>query len=156
MYTRSFLRSFFWFKWIQSTPNHPVSIRFILILSFYLRLGLPSVLFPSGLQIKMLYSFLMSPYVLYAPPVSWLHYTVIYINYLENKSIRHETLLLIIWSQSLTIRNCKTVIVSEYMWCFKLTLGCSINLKYPGHSTLLHGMQPDKLRPKIVLGATDS
>ena len=33
---------------IQSIPPHPTSLRSILILSFHLRLGLPSGLFPSG------------------------------------------------------------------------------------------------------------
>jgi len=32
----------------QSNPHpHPISWTFVLILSFYLRLGLPSILFPS-------------------------------------------------------------------------------------------------------------
>jgi hypothetical protein len=46
---------------IQSIPPHCTSWRSILILSSYLRLGLPSGLFPSGLPIKTLYTPLLSP-----------------------------------------------------------------------------------------------
>ena len=44
----------------QSSP-HPTSWRSILILSTYLRLGLPSGLFPSGFPTKTLYAPLSSP-----------------------------------------------------------------------------------------------
>jgi hypothetical protein len=40
---------------IQSTVSHPVFIRYILILSSHLRLGLPSGLFPRGFPTKILY-----------------------------------------------------------------------------------------------------
>jgi hypothetical protein len=46
-----------WARWIQSTPPHPISLRSIFILSSYLRLGLPSGFFPSGLSTKILYAF---------------------------------------------------------------------------------------------------
>ena len=45
----------------QSSPCHPTSWRFILILSSHLRFGLPSGLFPSGFPIKTLYTPLLSP-----------------------------------------------------------------------------------------------
>jgi hypothetical protein len=35
-------------------PQHPISIRYILILSFYLRLGLPNGLFPLNFPTKIL------------------------------------------------------------------------------------------------------
>jgi hypothetical protein len=41
-------------------PSHLVSLRSILILSTYLRLGLPSGLFPSGFPTNILYEFLFS------------------------------------------------------------------------------------------------
>jgi hypothetical protein len=45
---------------IQSTSPHPTSPRSILILSTYLRFGLPSGLFPSGSPTNNLYAFLCS------------------------------------------------------------------------------------------------
>jgi hypothetical protein len=44
----------------QSNPSHPISLRSILILSTYLRLGLPSGLFPFGFPTYILYAFLFS------------------------------------------------------------------------------------------------
>jgi len=55
---------------IHSTPHHPTSLRYVLILSSHLRLGLPSVTFPSGLPTKPLYAPLLSPYMPHAPPIS--------------------------------------------------------------------------------------
>ena len=50
-----------WASPIQSIYPHPTSWRSILILSTYLRLGLPSGLFPSGFPTKTLYTPLFSP-----------------------------------------------------------------------------------------------
>ena len=50
-----------WTSSIQSISPHPTSWRSILILSSYLRLGLPSGLFPSGFPTKTLYTSLLSP-----------------------------------------------------------------------------------------------
>ena len=52
---------------LVQTPPHPTSWRSILILSSHLRLGL----FPSGFLTKTLYKPLLSPYALYAPPISF-------------------------------------------------------------------------------------
>ena len=46
---------------IQSTPPHPTSRSYILILCSHLRLGLPSGLFPSGLPTKILNAPFLSP-----------------------------------------------------------------------------------------------
>ena len=46
---------------IQSMPPHPTSLSSIVILSFHLRLDLPSGLFPSGFPTKILYTPLLSP-----------------------------------------------------------------------------------------------
>ena len=57
----------------SSLFSHPISWRSILILSPYLRLGLPGNLFPSGIPTKTLYTPLLSspPYVLPAPSISF-------------------------------------------------------------------------------------
>ena len=50
-----------WTSSVQSIPPHPTSWRSILILFSYLRLGLPSGLFPSGFPTKTLHTSLLSP-----------------------------------------------------------------------------------------------
>jgi len=50
-----------WASSIQSTHPHPTSRRSILIISFHLRLGLPSGLLPSGIPTKTLYTSLPAP-----------------------------------------------------------------------------------------------
>jgi hypothetical protein len=53
----------------QSNPHHPIlSLRFILILSTHLRLGLLNGLFPSGFPTNIVYVFLFSPNSCYIPP----------------------------------------------------------------------------------------
>ena len=67
--TRKFITAFtsvrhlslYWASLIQSIYPHPTSWRSILILSTHLRLGLLSVLFPSGFPTKTLYTPLSSP-----------------------------------------------------------------------------------------------
>jgi hypothetical protein len=51
--------------------SYSTSWRSILILSYHLRLGLPSGLFPSSFPIKTLYTPLLSPYMLHSPPISF-------------------------------------------------------------------------------------
>ena len=61
-----------WASSIQSIHPHPTSCRSILILSFYLRLGLPGGLFTSGFPTKPLYKpLLLPPYLPHAPPISF-------------------------------------------------------------------------------------
>jgi hypothetical protein len=61
VFTRALHWSLSWARSIQSTPSHPISPRFILILSTHLRLGHPSGLLPYGFLINILYAFLFSP-----------------------------------------------------------------------------------------------
>jgi hypothetical protein len=61
VFTRALHWSLSWARSIHSIPPHPIPLRFILMLSSYLRLGLPSDLYPSGFSTKILYAFLFSP-----------------------------------------------------------------------------------------------
>ena len=63
--------SLFWTSSIQSINLYPTSWRSIVILSCHLSLGHPIGLFPSGFPTKTLYTPLLSPYALHAPPISF-------------------------------------------------------------------------------------
>jgi hypothetical protein len=56
MFTRARNWSLSWARKLQSVPPHPISLRFILILSHNLRLGLTSGLFSSGFPTENLYA----------------------------------------------------------------------------------------------------
>jgi hypothetical protein len=68
--TRALHRSLFWARSIQPIPPNPISLRPTLILSTYLRLGLPSVLFPSECPTNIPHAFLFFPLILHALPIS--------------------------------------------------------------------------------------
>jgi len=61
VFTRACHLSLSWARWIQSMPPHLTSWRYILILSSYLHLGLPSSIFPSGFPTRSLYAPLLLP-----------------------------------------------------------------------------------------------
>ena len=67
------IRHFFlsWASLIQFMLSQLISYRFILILLSCLRLCLTNGRLPSCFPTKSLYAFLFSPYVPYAPPISW-------------------------------------------------------------------------------------
>jgi hypothetical protein len=68
--TRTRHCSLSWTRWIQFTPSQHISLLFVLILSFHLRLRLRSGLFRSGFRTKILYVFLISPTCATCPPLS--------------------------------------------------------------------------------------
>jgi hypothetical protein len=61
MFTRACHLSLSCARRIQSMLAHPISLRYLLILSSYLCLGLPSGLFPSGFLTKTLQATLLPP-----------------------------------------------------------------------------------------------
>jgi hypothetical protein len=69
-------------------PSHPISLRSILILSTYLHLDLPTVLFPSGFRTDIIYAFLFTPIRAACPDHSYslIHHT----NYVLGRSIGYE------------------------------------------------------------------
>jgi hypothetical protein len=70
VFTRAIHLFLTWARSIQSIQPHPISIRYILILSTHLRLGLRSGLFPPGFHTNILYAFNFSPFVLHALHIS--------------------------------------------------------------------------------------
>ena len=60
-----------WASPILSIYQHPITWRFILMLSTHLRLGLPSGLFPSSFHTKTLYTPSPHPYAPHAQPISF-------------------------------------------------------------------------------------
>jgi hypothetical protein len=67
VFKRALQWSRFWARSILSIPPHPISLRSILILSTYQRLGLPSGLFPSGFPTNILYAFLFNKFRIRLP-----------------------------------------------------------------------------------------
>jgi hypothetical protein len=64
--TRPCHRSITWAIWIQTTSSHPTSLRYILILSSHLCLGLPSHLLDTRFPHKVILNFLTSPHFIHA------------------------------------------------------------------------------------------
>jgi hypothetical protein len=54
MFTKACHLALSWANWIQFAPSIPISSRSILMLSYHLRLGLPSGLLASNLPTKTL------------------------------------------------------------------------------------------------------
>jgi hypothetical protein len=61
VFTKARHRFISWANYIHHKIPQPISPRSILIQSFYLRLGLPSGLFPPGFPTKTLHTFVSSP-----------------------------------------------------------------------------------------------
>jgi hypothetical protein len=53
-----------WVRWIQHVPSYHISLRSILTLSYHLRLGLPSDLFPWDFLAKMKMTLIIKRYII--------------------------------------------------------------------------------------------
>jgi hypothetical protein len=88
-------------RWIQSVSSHSISLIFILILSLYLRVYLPSGIYPSGFSNKILFAFLTTPSVLYAPPISssWLYHpnNILWRVQIRELLIMHSTFYIVVF-----------------------------------------------------------
>ena len=85
-----------WANSIQSMHPRPISWKSILQLFSHLHLVLPSGLFPSGFPTKLLYTPLLSPYVLHAPPISffnWWPKSILWGVQIIKLLVRHSSLL---------------------------------------------------------------
>jgi hypothetical protein len=95
-FTRSRHLSLSWARSIQSMTLHPTSWRYILILSYHLRLGLRRSSFTQVYPLKPCKNHSCPPYVLHAPSISFLS-LLVYIRYklckslIENESWRNKT-----------------------------------------------------------------
>jgi hypothetical protein len=67
VFTRALHWSLSWARSIQSIQSHPIFLRYILILSTYLRVGLPSGLLHSGFPTNILHAFLFFPITAICP-----------------------------------------------------------------------------------------
>jgi hypothetical protein len=99
---------------IQSMPNHPTSWRSSLILSSYLRLGLPSCPFPSGFPTKIQCALLMSTYVPHAPSISF--FLILSSEYYFVRSTNHKTPRFVVNKSNL----------SKQEWLILLVLLCHV------------------------------
>jgi len=72
MLTRACHWSLYCSRWIQIISSHPISLRSILILSYYLHIGLQHGLFPSGFPVRILYAFLIYPICVTCPTHLWI------------------------------------------------------------------------------------
>jgi hypothetical protein len=71
VFTRALDWSQSWARSIQSILSHPVSLRFILILSTHLYIDFHSSLFPSGFHSNSIYTFCFAPFMLHALPIAF-------------------------------------------------------------------------------------
>ena len=72
VFTRAFHVSSPWTRSIESSTFHPISLRFILMLFFHVRLYIRKDLFPLGLPTKILH-----PFILFSTCATWIaHFTL--------------------------------------------------------------------------------
>ena len=143
-----------WASPIQSTYPHPTSWRSILILIIYLRLGLPTGLFPSCFPTKALYDPSPHPYAPRSQPISffsilspaqyWMRNTYIYI-YIHTHIHIHIHIYIVYWPLKMgpigcpetSVRNCHSLLrnIPKECRCFEESfVNCS------GRQTRLQGV----------------
>jgi hypothetical protein len=113
-FTRARHLSISWARSVQSIPPHSTSERSILILSSYLRLCLPSGLFPTGLPNKTLYALLLSPIRATCPahliPVDFITQITF------GKNTNHETPRYVVFSTPVTSSSsCPNIFLSTLL-----------------------------------------
>jgi hypothetical protein len=120
VFTRTLHWSLSWARSIQSILSNPISQGSILILYSYLRVGVPSCLFPSGFSADILYAFFLphSCYIPYSSHPPWLDQVrficIIFVNvwhilwqfWLTIKSVYYKTFQI----------NAQTPIISLLFW----------------------------------------
>jgi len=72
VFTRTCYLSQPWARWIHSTPSHPTSFKFALILLYHLCLGLLKGRFLSNIPIKFCINISSAPHVPHIPPMSFI------------------------------------------------------------------------------------
>jgi len=131
VYTRACHWSIPTTRCIQSTSSNPASLRSVLILSYHLRLGLPSGLFPSGFTTKTLYAFLIFPIRATCPSHLTLHNLITLTIFGEVYKLRSSSLCSLLQPPATSSLLCPNILLStlfsnipqstSFPWCQRLS-----------------------------------